>query len=81
MLLTIWGIFSKSKISFTAGIVTFVINILYQATSLLSGTDGAIIGIVLGLFIIVLVIIIERTKSHLVSRGQKLKDYINDWDW
>ena len=81
MMLTIWGIFSKSKISFAAGILTFVINIFYQATSLLSETNGAIIGIISGLFIIVLVIIIERTKSHLVSKGQKFKDYVNDWDW
>ena len=81
MILTVWGIFSKSKISFAAGILTFAINIIYQATSLLSGTNGAIIGIILGLFIIALVIIIERTKSHLVLKGEKFKDYINDWNW
>jgi len=81
MLLTIWGIFSKSKISFTAGVLTFVINIFYQATSLLSGTDGAIIGIISGLFIITLVIIIERAKNHLIARGQKFLVFVNDWDW
>ena len=81
MILTIWGIFSRSKISFAAGILTFAINIFYQATSLLSETNVAIIGIISGLFIIVLVIVIERTKSHLVSKGQKFRDYVTDWDW
>ncbi|MDC0035258.1 zinc ribbon domain-containing protein [Chloroflexi bacterium] len=79
--LTIWGIFSKSKICFAGGILTFAINIFYQATSLLSGTDGAIIGIILGLFIIVLVIVLERAKSHLILRDQRFRDYIHSWDW
>ena len=79
--LTIWGLFSKSKICFSGGILTFAINIFYQATSLLSGTDGAIIGIILGLFIIAIVIVIERTKIHLLVQGQRFREYIEGWDW
>ena len=79
--LTIWGLFSKSKICFSGGILTFAINIFYQATSLLSGTDGAIIGIILGLFIIAIVIVIERTKIHLLVQRQRFREYIEGWDW
>ena len=74
VLLVFWGAVSKSKVPFIGGIIAFTVNVLYQATSMLSMINVAIGVLVIGLFLVIMVILLERFRNRLMKVG-------HSWDW
>jgi len=79
--LVVWGLFTKSKISFLGGIFAFSINVLYQLTAFISDFNGAILTLSGGITIIVLVVIFEKTRSRLMAKGTVFLDNLEQWNW
>jgi FtsH-binding integral membrane protein len=81
VLLTLWGLFAKFKTVFIGGILTFILNILYQVAFLLSGLNGALVALGVGVLIILTVVIIERTKTRLISKSNEWTNALESWHW
>ena len=81
VLLTLWGVFSRSRVNFAGGIIAFTINLLYQLTKLLADVHGALIAIGIGVFLIVVVLILERLRTRLSQSDNKWVDRIEAWNW
>lgn len=67
----IWSGVVKSKTLLVGGVIIFVLNLLYQITSLLLTFGGAIAGISIGVIILISVLGIERFKDKI----SRLVDY------
>ena len=81
VLLTLWGLFAKFKTVFIGGILTFTLNILYQVAFLLSGLNGALLALGVGILIILTVVVIERTKTRLIAKSKEWTDALENWHW
>ena len=81
VLLTLWGLFAKFKTVFIGGILTFILNILYQVAFLLSDLNGALVALGVGVLIILTVVVIERTKTRLISKSNEWTDALESWHW
>ena len=81
VLLTLWGLFAKFKTVFIGGILTFTLNILYQVAFLLSGLNGALLALGVGILIILTVVVIERTKTRLIAKSKEWTDALETWHW
>ncbi len=81
VLLTLWGLFAKFKTVFIGGILTFTLNILYQVAFLLSGLNGALVALGVGILIILTVVVIERTKTRLIAKSNEWTDALESWHW
>jgi hypothetical protein len=71
----VWSGVVKSKTLLFGGIIIFVVNLLYQITSLLMTFGGAVAGISIGLIILISVLAAERFKDRigrLVSYATKI---------
>ena len=61
----VWSGVVKSKTLLFGGIIIFVVNLLYQITSLLMTFGGAVAGISIGLIILISVLVVERFKDRI----------------
>tara|TARA_B110000263_G_scaffold249878_1_gene269030 strand:+ start:1814 stop:4567 length:2754 start_codon:yes stop_codon:yes gene_type:complete len=61
----VWSGVVKSKTLLFGGIIIFVVNLLYQITSLLMTFGGAVAGISIGLIILISVLAVERFKDRI----------------
>ena len=71
----VWGATTRSKVLMISGILLFGVDVIYQATSLLSSFGGAIIAAVIGVALLVLVLAAERFRARLMEFGNRwIKD-------
>ncbi len=67
----VWGAATRSKVLMISGVLLFGIDVIYQATSLLSSFGGAIIAAVIGVALLVLVLAAERFRARLMEFGNR----------
>ncbi|MBV46828.1 MAG: hypothetical protein CL900_06415, partial [Dehalococcoidia bacterium] len=60
---------------------TFILNILYQVAFLLSGLNGALLALGVGILIILTVVVIERTKTRLIAKSNEWSEALESWHW
>ena len=63
----VWGAATRSKVLMISGVLLFGVDVIYQATSLLSSFGGAIIAAVIGVALLVLVLAVERFRARLME--------------
>ena len=61
--------------------LTFILNILYQVAFLLSDLNGALVALGVGLLFILTVVVIERTKTRLITKSSEWADALESWHW
>ena len=67
----VWGAATRSKVLMISGVLLFGVDVIYQATSLLSSFGGAIIAAVIGVALLVLVLVAERFRARLIEFGNR----------
>ncbi len=67
----VWGAATRSKVLMISGVLLFGIDVIYQATSLLSSFGGAIIAAAIGVALLVLVLAAERFRTRLTEFGNR----------